>query len=76
MGEPKVYKLGLLSLQFDSILVYVGLPLKWEVETSIYIKKGLKICDHMSQDACVCVFACVSGRVITPLVHVIMHWCA
>ena len=63
--SQKYVKLGLMSLQFDSILVYVA-PLKWEVETPIYKKKGLKIHKHPSQYACVHMYARGSGHVITP----------
>ena len=39
VGEPKVCKLGFLRLQLDSVSVYVHLPSKWEVETTIYREK-------------------------------------
>ena len=44
---------GLLSLQFDSVSVYVVSPSKWEVGTLIYRKKDKKIHDHLSQVVCV-----------------------
>ena len=62
MGEPKVCGLGLLSLQIDNILVCVHMlppSLKWEVETLFIVKKGLKICDHVSQGTCVHAFISV-----------------
>ena len=53
VGEPKVCKLGLLSLQFDSISMRIGPPLKFEVETPIYREMYKNTRDHPSRGTCV-----------------------
>ena len=40
--SQKCVNLGLISLQFDSILVYVGPPLKMEGRDPIYSENGPK----------------------------------
>ena len=57
VGEPKVFKLGLLSLQFDRDRVLVCVcrsPLKWELDTPIYRK--------MHFYAWACILRCVYVR--------------
>ena len=56
----------LLSLQFDSILVYVGPPSKWEVETLIYSENRPKntlshVPRHVGAYFCTCAHS--SGHV-------------
>ena len=58
--SQKCVKLGLMSLQFDSVSVYDGPPpSKWEVETPIFRKMCKNTRAHMSQGMCMHTLACV-----------------